>query len=333
MIDNDVRQMVIDLHNGVCSYSRKEASDVIRNMIFEKVEPLPEKKSNYRRWLKRNGNTVFELLEELITVTHNEITVESFGDLVDVDTFDIGDKKEFLIQNDELFKVAIMATGVKKVHRQRIYDKKVDTKAFRLGVKIYAEMFDFLKGNIDWTLFVDRVSKSFDKKVCTLVTKTIFGAYDASGNPNLCKASNDNALSTTLKEMIAKVADSTGQEVQILGTKTALAHVKSDATFVSDAEKDDRRNYGYTQVFEGTPLVPLPNYYDKTTGAFEVDDDMLLIVPVGESLVKLGYEGDVQLYEDTEGDRQDYQIEMEMNRMLHLGVAIASTYAMIKISA
>lgn len=63
-----------------------------------------------------------------------------------------------------MFKVAIMATGVKTVHRQRIYDKKVDTKAFRLGVKIYAEMFDFLKGNIDWTLFVDRVSKSFDKK-------------------------------------------------------------------------------------------------------------------------------------------------------------------------
>ena len=60
---------------------------------------------------------------------------------------------------------------------------------------------------------------------------------------------------------------------------------------------------------------------------------MLLIVPIGESLVKLGYEGDVELYEDTEGDRQDYQIEMEMNRMLHLGVAIASTYAMIKITA
>ena len=96
-------------------------------------------KSRTTSRLKRNGNTVFELLEELITVTHNEITVESFGDLVDVDTFDIGDKKEFLIQNDELFKVAIMATGVKTVHRQRIYDKKVDTKAFRLGVKIYAE--------------------------------------------------------------------------------------------------------------------------------------------------------------------------------------------------
>lgn len=291
MIDNDVRQMIVDLHNGVCNYSKKEASDIIRNMIFEKVEPLPEKKSKYKRWLDRNGTTVFELLEELITVTHNEITMEAYGDLVDVETFDLGDKKEYLIQNDELFKVSLMATGVKTVHRQRIFDKKVDTKGFRLGIKIYAEMFDFLKGAIDWTLFVERVSKSFDKKICTLVTKTLYGAYDTSGNPNLCKASNDAALAETLRDMIAKVSDHTGAEVQILGTKSALAHVKTDATFLSDAEKDDRRNYGYTRVFEGTPLVPLPNYYDKEVGKFDIEDKYLIIIPAGESIVKLGYEG------------------------------------------
>ena len=51
----------------------------------------------------------------------------------------------------------------------------------------------------------------------------------------------------------------------------------------------------------------------------------------GESIVKLGYEGDVELNEDTTGARKDYQIEMEMNRMVHLGVAVASTYAIIKI--
>jgi hypothetical protein len=39
----------------------------------------------------------------------------------------------------------------------------------------------------------------------------------------------------------------------------------------------------------------------------------------------------VELNEDTTGARKDYQIEMEMNRMVHLGVAVASTYAIIKI--
>ena len=41
--------------------------------------------------------------------------------------------------------------------------------------------------------------------------------------------------------------------------------------------------------------------------------------------------GDVELNEDTTGARKDYQIEMEMNRMVHLGVAVASTYAIIQI--
>ena len=58
---------------------------------------------------------------------------------------------------------------------------------------------------------------------------------------------------------------------------------------------------------------------------------MLLILPNdGKGLVKLGYEGALEVEETTEG-RKDYQLEMEMNRMIHLGVAIANTYGMIKI--
>ena len=38
-----------------------------------------------------------------------------------------------IVENPDLFDVALKATGVKTVARQRIYDRKVPTEAFALG--------------------------------------------------------------------------------------------------------------------------------------------------------------------------------------------------------
>ena len=328
---NELQRLAIECYHGTSAYSEVEANDVIRNMIFEKTAPLPEKKAKYKNWLKRNGLEVFEIITEMVTAVHNELTVEAFGSLVEVETCDLGDKKDFIVENDELFDVALIATGLKTVHRQRIYDNKVPTTAFKLGVTIYAEMFDFLTGKINWTNFVDKVALSFNRKVSALVTSEIFGAYSPETNPNFCVAATTATVNDKLRDVIAKVADNTGAPVKILGTKTALAKVENIGTLYND-DKDDRRNFGYVKVFEGAPCVELPNYYDKNAGAFDVANDVLIIVPGDEAIVKLCYEGDLEVEEETEGKRKDRQLEMDMERLVHLAVCVGKTFGMIKIS-
>ena len=128
--------------------------------------------------------------------------------------------------------------------------------------------------------------------------------------------------------MLAKVD---ANNLQIIGTQSALAKIK-DATVVADADKDDRRNFGYVKVFEGVPCVKIPNYFDAEVGKFQIDPNKLLIVPADDQeLVYLGIEGGVNIYETMPEDRDDLQTEMDMQEIVHLAVLVGKKYAIIDI--
>ena len=94
-----LQTFVHDAYYKNTQYSAKENDDIIRNMIFEQLEPLPEKKSKFPFWMERNKNQLFEIMTDIITPLSNELTVEAFGDLVGVEEYDVGDAKEFIVSN------------------------------------------------------------------------------------------------------------------------------------------------------------------------------------------------------------------------------------------
>ncbi|MDU6996522.1 MAG: hypothetical protein E6356_16830 [Terrisporobacter othiniensis] len=325
---NKLRELACDLYFGKSQYSEKDGSDIIREMIFEKTEPLPSKMSDasYKRWLDRNGYVAFEIIQETVNAVYDQLKMESFGQLVDFESFDLGQKKDFIIENDELYKAALMADDVRVAHFQTLYDEKVPTKYFRMGVGVAVEMFDFLTGKKNITKIIDKIMRSIDRKDCALITSTIFGAYDTTNNPQFCEQTTQALLAEKLRDKIAKI----GGDVQILGTKAALSKIENSGAII-DTDKADKRNFGYVKVFEGTPCVELPNYFDKNTGVFDVKDDMLILIPSGEKIVKYGVEGEIEVYDDVESKRGDYMINLEINKRVHLGVVIAARFAMLKI--
>lgn len=328
---NKLVQLAKDSYFGVCQYSVEESSDIIRNMIMSELEPLPEKKSKYKSWMRRNGDMLFDILTEVITPIQNELLLSDLGGLVETRNFDIGDKIEYTIENPDLFEVGVKATGLHTIRRERLFDRKVPTEGFSMGVKIYTELFSFLTGDINWTRFCDKAVKSFDRKIFTLATATLFSAYDTVNNADFCKQVNVAGLADALDDLVAKVGDNVGAEVIIAGTKQALSKIDNVGTVVLD-DISDKRQMGHVSIYKGSKLVELPNYYDKDLKAFDIPTDMLLILPSdGQGLVKLATEGDLEIYETSENDRLDYQLEMELDRRIHLGVAVANTYGMIKI--
>ena len=201
-----------------------------------------------------------------------------------------------------------------------------------MGLKIYVELIDFLLEKISLTTFIDRVTKSFNRKVCTLVTGMMYNAYDAVGNPQFCKQTNQAGLGDALDALIANVRDNTGCDVVICGTKQALAKVDNVGTVVLD-DISEKRQYGYVSIYKGSKLSELANYYDKELDAYDIPNDTLLILPTdNEPLVHLGFEGDLYVRNATNGDeRKDFQLEMEMSRRLSLAVMVAKVYGMIKV--
>lgn len=332
----ELQQMAFDAYYGtnLGKYSKENAEDTLRKMFLERIgEPIPESKSKMRRFMKKHKEVVFELLEETLTEVVNRISLDAFSDYVDFKTYDYGDKPVFRVKNGKRFKVSALATGIKTVERQRMHDRKVETEAFRLSVKIYEEAFDFLTGRINWTELCNKVAESLVQKIATLVTNCMFQAYDATANPKTHKTTNISGMETVLREVIQTVEAKTGAKAIIVGTKGALAAVPGSGGVYSVDDSKDKREFGYVKMFEGTPCQELPQYYDEELDELEVPTNQLLVLIEGEKVACLAYEGDLEVEESSDTtERNDYQIECEAARMAHIGVPVLYNFGMIKIT-
>nr|DAU16918.1 MAG TPA: capsid protein [Caudoviricetes sp.]DAZ34318.1 MAG TPA: capsid protein [Caudoviricetes sp.] len=332
----DLQKTAFDCYNNtVIKYSVAEAEDVIRKAIINEIGEPPARKEKMNRWFEKNKVRFYELLEEVLEPLVNLPKLTDLGGYILVESCDFGDKKTYKVKNKDLFKVSQIATGVGMTDRQRLHDSKLDTKMTRLGIKIYEEAFEFLTGRVSWTELVNKVKDSFDHTVTMMVIQTVFDAYDVV-NTNLKATTNADGVGDKLKQMIAKVKGATGVEPVVLGTKSALATIPNSGGNDYVLDNEDRRNGGYVKLFEGTRCVELTQYYDVENNKFHIPDDYLIItVPdANGKLAVVTYEGGVTILDSNDTlARKDYQLEMEMERFVHVGVPVAMHFAMIKISA
>lgn len=329
----DLQKIAYDCyHNSVVKYSVAEGEDVIRKSIIDVIGEPPKRKEKMNRWFEKNKTQFYELIEEVLEPLVRLPKMSDFGNKILVENCDFGSKKVYKVKNKRLFKVSQIATGVGMTDRQRMHDSKLDTKMTRLGVKIYEEAFEFLVGNISWTELVNTVKDSFEHQATMMVVQTIFDAYDEV-RTNMKATTNAEGVEDKLKDIITKVKASTGVEPCILGTKSALANVPdSGGIYTQDAE--DRRNNGYVKMFEGTPCVELPQYYDADNDKWSIPDDYLIVAPPDSNgkLAVVTYEGGITILDSPDTlARKDYQLEMEMERFIHIGVPVAIYFGMLKI--
>lgn len=328
----DLQKIAIDAYyNRTENFAqlRKSGDDIIRDEILERIgEPMPSNKSEFRRYFKSISNECFGLLEKTITAVHNDVAFEPFGDFVQTEILDEGEAPDYTIENTDLFDVSVKATGVGTSLRQKMENGKLETTPFVLTIKIYDEFFRFLTGRINWTSLVDRVAKSFSHKLATIVTGTLFNAYDDSNNP-FHVACNKDAVDEKLQDVINKLSATVG-DVQILGTKAALSNIVGLGGAFFDG--NDKRMFGYVKMFGGVPCVELAQGFDKEAKLYDIPNDKLLVVPTNSKLIYSAFEGDVEIDENLDKlGRKDRQIEMEMSRMARVGVAVAVDFGMLKI--
>lgn len=308
---SELAQLSMDAYTGkVDKFSVQDAEALIREKLTECVGG----KWNYRNF-KKNEHDFYALIEELITINLSNMTVESFGDWVEVKDFELGDKIEFRVENTNLFQVGNIATGTNTIRRQRMLDSKLPTTAYKMSIAIYEEFDRFLAGRIDWARLVDKVGKSFNREVALQISRAVQNAY-SSIHANLKKEGTYS--DAELGKLISKVKGLTGQDVAIYGVSEAIENIQG-ANCLADLA--DRRAYGYVKEFKGVPVIELPQTYDAVNNKWGVKNNILYIVPAGEKIVRCGFEGEAMVIENTDGTkRNDQQIEYKFQRMMHLGV-------------
>lgn len=321
---NDLQRLALDVYQGKnVMFNEVSGEDALRNMLVEACGG----EFNYKNF-REHKFRVFSIIEESVDVNLGTIIVDQFNHLADVQNVGTGDKPSFKVDDPSLFRVARIASGTNDLRRQKLLSKRFSVDTDWYGVKIYEEMEMFIAGRVDWAKMVNRVALSFANFLGTRIYEAIAGSYSAlNATYGVTGSYNEEALF----DMVSHVQAKSGRNAVIMGTAKALRNVSKELV-MSDGMKDEFNRVGYIGTIAGTDLIKLPQAHIAGTDEFAINDDMLLVVPAGEKIVKVVVEGDAVMIETADaGDRNDQQMEYQLQKKLGVGVMQTAIYGMYKL--
>ena len=117
-------------------------------------------------------------------------------------------------------------------------------------------------------------------------------------------------------KIVQKVEAKAGQEAVIYGTKVALANLVEKGELVAESDLDEIKHAGHVGMWHGCKVVEIPQFINRAD-ELSLDDDLLYVIPNGTKIVKLLFEGDVDVIEVADpAVRKDMQFEYMFLRRL-----------------
>lgn len=253
--------------------------------------------------IRRNKVAIFEILEEVLTETYKKGVEEDefFMQFAEVRNIALGDAIEFYMEDEGVLVVSEHAGNHWDITRQKLEGGTsftLRTKAYAIGV--YGDFFLFATGRLSFARLVAKVAEAIQLKIYEEVAMSFANAVTKLPSDFKWTGTYDEAK---LQEIVAHVEASTGSEVVVIGTRTALSKVTSGLAvqYYSDAMKNELANTGRIANVNGLTLVQLPNVHKANTFEFAYDDNQLLILPANAGrFIKLLFEGDDMMKEVTD---------------------------------
>lgn len=328
----EVRDMAYDLYKGrTANFDAESANEAIKNIILE-TAGCRDQWDMYK--FMENKYKVFSIMREILTPVVAENVLARFESWVDIQDIALGDTKEFEIMNQELFEIGLVADGTSELRRQNLVHGKIQMTSFQLGAKLYTEFDDFRRGRVDFAEWIARLGKSFEVKIGEFIVRAIESSYSVLGAKFAKTGAFDDA---EMLKIVERVEAKTGMKAVIYGTKSALAKLRTTANgfqaVLADRDKDAISAMGHIGTYFGTDVVEIPQSVNRKDD-FMIADNMLYVIPNGTKIVKLLFEGDVDVVEVTDpAVRKDMQFEYMFMRRIQIGVCKASVYGIYKVTA
>ena len=319
-------QLLTDVARGTQAVSKEEANAKIVE-VFQSVLGIDKnsRPADVRRALRRNQALVFDIIEEtvqslLITGWGNDPFFQKY---VDQRNLALGDKNEFYTEDDSILSVMRVAGNHHDIIRQRLGAGSVQSiSTYWCAVKVYSEFERVVTGAEEFATFVNKMYDAYDRYVKNTIYDAMVG-YSTALTGQFKKTGSVTA--ENLNALCDLVSTATGLPVMIMGTKTALNSVigLQNASYISDAMKDEHYRTGTLGMWEGKELVAIPQVFEKgKVGQYKIDNTLIWVMPVTDlKFIKLVNEGDTQLRAITDKDTlMDMTYEQEI--MTKLGVAV-----------
>lgn len=320
---SDLKRLAIDVYQGkTVKFNDVSGEDALRNMLNEAVGG----EFNYKNF-RENKYRVFSIIEEAVDAVLGVVITNQFDSLAETKNIGLGDKFVFTVKDNSLFRVARIGAGNNDLRRQKLQSNNFTVDTAKYGVKIYEELDQFLAGRVDWAGLVNRVAQSFSVFMGTKIYEAFANSYTSLNKTYGVDGVYDEEK---LFDLVQHVEAKSGKVAQVYGTKKALRKISKDID-KSDALKDKMNAVGYIDTVAGTDLYLLPQAHNFGTDNFMIDDNMLLVIPAGEKIVKVIVEGESTMLETADaGARNDQQMEYSLQKAFGVGVMQSAIYGIYK---
>ena len=285
---NDIVQVAVDAYHGnTVKYSKGESMELLQKALV--AANGGSTKLNYKNIRDGKCNGLFTLIEEILsrTVVEGLQGDEYFNALVDFRNVALGDKNEFVVEDNDLFVVAEAADGTLGIRRQRlggVTETSIPT-SFKI-VRIYEELNRVLSGQVDFNHFINKVGESFRQKLLN----DIYALWLSASANDFGGATYFPAAANDMLELVSHVeAAAGGKQATIIGTKVALRNLAP--SIQGNDSKSDLYNLGYYGKFYSTPVVAVPQRHKLGTTNFVFDDKTITVIAGDEKPIKCVYEG------------------------------------------
>lgn len=321
---NEIVRLAVDAYHGTTTkYSKSESMDTLRQAMVAANNGSTA--LNYKNIRDGKCSGLFTLIEEILqrTIVEGFQGDEYFNSLVDFRNVALGDKNLFQVEDSNLFVVSDAADGTQGIRRQRlggVSETSIPT-TFKV-VRIYEELNRVLSGQVDFNMFIQKVSESFRKKLLddvyalwSTATANDFGGttyFPAAG------AYDEDAL----LDLVAHVeAAAGGKQATIIGTKRAVRNL---APVIQGTDsQSDIYNMGYYGKFYGTPVVVTPQRHKVNSTEFIFPDNILTVIAGDDKPIKCVYEGQSTIILGNPTDNRDFTQEYLYGEKYGMGIVLA----------
>lgn len=315
---SELSKLALDLYNNrVEKFSNVEAEKIITNAILDAVGG----EMTYYNFMQ-NKHSVFAIISQAVGTCLLEATTTALDDLVEVHNTSYGDTLDFVVENNELYKVSTICEGTNDIRRQRLTSKRLQMSTFMLAIKIYEDISLLLAGRCSFVQAISKISASLQREISSRVANVFEASYSSLNSQFVV---NGTFSEEQLLNLCAKVEGATGRKVKIYGTAAAVGKITGATDIMAASSKEDIKELGHVRMFKGYEVCKLGNNYNPNTNAWSISNDRLYVIPEGEEkLIKLVFEGTPFVQDSSDGSvRSDLQIEYFISQKL--GIAILTT--------
>lgn len=269
-------QMIVDYSNDcVKKYSKDEASDIVRNAVIEMNggNTVLDIKS-----FRRNP-ALYDVVEETIKVARDSGLKQSdfFNTYVEEVPLSEMDAKRWIIKKDCDLLVSDISRGNQNVRRQRLYGgARLTLNPQPHAITVYDEWTRLMSGKADLNEMLDAMSRA----IVNAKLEDIYGIWTSIGETAVGSSFyyGGSYAEASVLTVVQKVqARNSGAGVMLVTTQTGARKLTSG--IVSELDREDYRNFGNVQKWNGIDLIAVPQRFAYGTETFKLDDNVIYVIP------------------------------------------------------